>query len=103
MITSIVEKHQLVLCWDIVNTELTKGTEPKKGTEFLKEHGNPQKLTPPSFANSSLHAPSSFGENTGKRLLHLSKKASLCYEETPFLCQGEALLLSRKRLRQKER
>ncbi|EID32566.1 hypothetical protein HMPREF9969_1424 [Prevotella sp. oral taxon 306 str. F0472] len=37
------------------------------------------------------------------RLLLLSKKASLYIEETPFLCQGEALLLSRKRLRQKER
>lgn len=57
MITSIVEKHQLVLCWDIVNTELTNGTEPEKGTEFLKERGIPQKLTSPSFAYSSLHAP----------------------------------------------
>ena len=28
------------------NTECTNGTEPERYTEFLKEHGNTQKLTP---------------------------------------------------------
>jgi hypothetical protein len=28
------------------NTEYTDGKEPKRYTEFLKEHGNTQKLTP---------------------------------------------------------
>ena len=46
MITSVVEKHQKVLCWDIFNTEYTDGTKPEGDTEFLKEHGNPRKLTP---------------------------------------------------------
>ena len=50
MISSVVEKHQEVLCWGIFNTEYTDGTKPEGDTEFLKEHGNPQKLTP--FFNS---------------------------------------------------
>ena len=33
-----------------LNTEYTDGTKPEGDTEFLKEHGNPQKLTP--FFNS---------------------------------------------------
>ena len=30
----------------IFNTEYTDDTKPQGDTEFLKEHGNPQKLTP---------------------------------------------------------
>ena len=29
-----------------LNTEYTDGTKPEGDTEFLKEHGNPQKQTP---------------------------------------------------------
>ena len=29
-----------------LNTEYTDGTKPEGDTEFLKEHGNPQKRTP---------------------------------------------------------
>ena len=42
----------MILCQSIFNTEYTDGTKPEGDTEFLKEHGNPQKRMP--LCNSKL-------------------------------------------------
>ena len=55
MISSVVEKLQQVLCWGIFNTEYMDGTEPERDTELLKEHGNPQKLTPKCNLKCKVH------------------------------------------------
>ena len=55
MISSVVEKLQQVLCWDIFNTEYTDGTKPEGYTEFLTEHGNPRKLMPLSNSKCKIH------------------------------------------------
>ena len=55
MISSVVEKLQQVLCWDIFNTEYTDGTKPEGYTEFLKEHEIPQKLMPLSNSKFIIH------------------------------------------------
>ena len=38
-----------------LNTEYTDDTKPKGDTEFLKEHGNPQELTPTSNSKFKVH------------------------------------------------
>ncbi|EEX18579.1 hypothetical protein HMPREF0973_01523 [Prevotella veroralis F0319] len=38
-----------------LNTEYTDGTKPQGDTEFLTEHGNPQKLTPLSNSKFIIH------------------------------------------------
>ena len=39
----------------IFNTEYTDGTKPEGNTEFLKEHGNPRKLTPMYNSKFKVH------------------------------------------------
>ncbi|EEX17549.1 hypothetical protein HMPREF0973_02599 [Prevotella veroralis F0319] len=55
MISSVVKKHQKVLCWDIFNTEYTDGTKPEGDTEFLTEHGNPWKQMPKCNSKFKIH------------------------------------------------
>ena len=38
-----------------LNTEYTDGTKPQGDTEFLTEHGIPQKLTPTCNAKCKMH------------------------------------------------